>query len=185
MKKSELRQQILALRRDMEPQLHYEQSVLAQKVLVCSEPFKRARYLALYSSVNKEVATQDLFTAAVDTGKQVFYPRVKGQTLQFYAVNDLAELTTGCFGVLEPTSGAVINPQGLDLIVVPGVAFDFEGRRLGYGKGFYDRFLVLTSCDCVSVGLGFDFQLSKRLPDEQHDQKVSFLATESGFISCR
>jgi len=185
MKKAELRQQILTLRRDMEPLLYCQQSALAQKVLACSEPFKRARYLALYSSVNNEVATQDLFTAAVAADKQVFYPKVIDQTLQFYLVKELVELVPDCFGVLEPILGPFIEPQDLDLIVVPGVGFDCEGRRLGYGKGYYDRFLALTSSNCVSVGLSFDFQLKNRLPDEQHDQKVFFLATETRFISCR
>lgn len=185
MEKAELRQQMLELRSSIDLPSYEKMSVLAQQSLICSESFRQAKRLGLYSPVSNEVGTEEIFAAALAAEKQVYYPKVNGPGLQFYKVEKQDELSPGRFRVLEPIGDCEISPEGLDLIVLPGVAFDLDGRRLGYGKGFYDRFLALTTPECITVGLGFDLQLREALPEELHDQKVFFLATESRFISCR
>lgn len=185
MKKSVLRQQILARRSRLNPQVYESLSLQVQQSLLCTEFFRSAKRLALYSPINNEVSTEMIFAAAMKAGKRAFYPKVSGSDLQFFAVEALEELSPGRFNVMEPTSTCGVTPEDLDLIVLPGVAFDLDGRRLGYGQGFYDRFLALTAPECVTIGLGFDLQLQEALPEEMHDQKVCFLTTESRFISCR
>lgn len=176
---------MLVLRNSLDSQSYEKLSLRVQQSLICSESFLLAKRLGLYSPIENEVGTEEIFAAATRAGKQVFYPKVNGSGLRFCEVGALDELSPGRFNVLEPTSQSGIAPEELDLIVLPGVAFDIDGRRLGYGKGFYDRFLALTSPECVTVGLGFDLQLKEALPEELHDQKVFFLATESRFIPCR
>jgi 5-formyltetrahydrofolate cyclo-ligase len=185
MEKAVLRRQILAQRNSLDSKVYESLSLQAQQSLLCTEIFRLAKRLALYSPINNEVRTEKIFVAATRAEKQVFYPRVNGSDLNFCEVGALDELSPGSFNVMEPTKPCGIAPEELDLIVLPGVAFDIDGRRLGYGKGFYDRFLALTSPECVVIGLGFDLQLKAVLPEELHDQKVSFLATESRFIPCR
>jgi len=185
MKKAALRQQMLVRRRGLDSQIYESLSLQAQQSLLCTECFRSARRLALYSPIDNEVGTEIIFAAATRAGKQVFYPKVSGSELQFFVVDALEELAPGRFNVMEPTSLCGVAPEDLDLIVLPGVAFDLDGRRLGYGKGFYDRFLALTTPECVTIGLGFDLQLQEALPEEMHDRKVCFLATESRFIPCR
>ena len=185
MPKHAIRQEMLARRKQIEAATCDQLSLQAQQQLIESDCFNVARVLALYSSINNEVQTDLLFAAARAEGKRVCYPRIKSEELEFVEVVAPGALVSGRFGVAEPQSGQSVPVAEVDLIVVPGVAFDRVGHRLGYGKGFYDRELARASNTAVSVGLCFDFQLCERLPRESHDQPVQFLATEASFISCR
>ncbi len=186
MGKIEIRQLQLKLRNELSPQCHADCSRRAQSLLERTSFFAAADVVALYSPVNNEVATRDLHAAAAAAGKRVCYPKVVGEELSFVEVGSLDDLTSGAFGVLEPTAGRVVEVDGLDLVVVPGVAFDRRGYRLGYGKGFYDRFLATAGqWDVFSVGLAFGFQLCEELPVEKHDRKLAVIVTEERFIPCR
>ncbi|MBH24419.1 MAG: 5-formyltetrahydrofolate cyclo-ligase [Myxococcales bacterium] len=90
-------------------------------------------------------------------------------------------MIAGAYGILEP-SGAEIAPEQLDLIVLPGLGFDRQGRRLGYGGGFYDRFLARVGARVFTVGVGFDSQLLERLPTDPHDQPVHTVVTPSELV---
>ena len=103
--------------------------------------------------------------------------------MQFVEVDDLAALSKGAFGLLEPKGGLTASVADLDLMVVPGVAFDRTGHRLGYGKGFYDRELHATGFSGVLIGFCFEFQLLDRLPAESHDVPVDYIVTEQGLFS--
>ena len=117
--------------------------------------------------------------------KKIYYPRVAGDEFGFFKVSTLDELVRGAFGVAEPVSREEISIAGLDLVVVPGVAFDLRGHRLGYGRGFYDRQLLNKPAETVSVGLCFDLQICESLPAEPHDQVLDYIATETKFIPCQ
>ncbi|HEY5672964.1 MAG TPA: 5-formyltetrahydrofolate cyclo-ligase [Malonomonas sp.] len=185
MPKHVIRQELLTRRKQLGVAEHRHLSQQAQRRLIESDCFKAARTLALYSAINNEVQTELLFAAAVAEGKRVSYPRVRSTVLEFVEVVSLPHLQLGSFGVAEPQRGELLPVTEIDLLVVPGVAFDRSGHRLGYGKGFYDRELARVSSAAVSVGLCFDFQLCGRLPSESHDQPVRFIATETQFIPCR
>ena len=116
---------------------------------------------------------------ALGAGKQLVYPRVDGETLVFEEVNDLSRLAPGAFGVLEPRGGRAVAVDRIDVLLVPGVAFDRSGHRLGYGKGFYDRAIAKCSDNTVRVGFAYDFQVVDALPVGEHDQPVAALMTES------
>ena len=184
MQKHLTRQQLLLRRKQLEETACLDLSLRIQQRLLAAECFSRAEILALYSPINNEVRTEQLLAVARSQGKQVCYPRVIGDSLQFVVIRSLTELQTGAFGVAEPTGDCLLESRQIDLLVVPGVAFDRDGFRLGYGKGFYDRELSRMTRSTVSVGLCYDFQLCDSLPVEEHDQQLDYVATETQLIPC-
>ncbi|WP_303721411.1 5-formyltetrahydrofolate cyclo-ligase [Malonomonas rubra] len=185
MQKHLTRQQQLHLRKQLDEATCHELSLRIQQRLVAAECFCSAETLALYSPINNEVHTDNLLAIARSQGKKVCYPRVAGDGLQFVAIESLAELQPGAFGVAEPIGDQQLDAQMIDLLVVPGVAFDQDGFRLGYGKGFYDRELSRMAQSTVSVGLCYEFQLCDSLPIEEHDQQLDYVVTETQLIPCR
>ncbi|SDZ89440.1 5-formyltetrahydrofolate cyclo-ligase [Desulfuromusa kysingii] len=184
MGKTGIRQDLIKRRKQLDLPTYLRLSQQAQSQLLNSECFDRATTIALYSAINNEVATGQIFSEARKQGKRTYYPRVNGDDLDFYEVFSPAELLPGYFGIAEPAVGAKASASQFDLIVVPGVAFDLRGNRLGYGRGFYDRQLAQQNKATISVGLSFDLQLATLLPTEDHDQTLDFIATETRFIPC-
>jgi 5-formyltetrahydrofolate cyclo-ligase len=185
MKKQIVRERMLLLRGQLDDRSYVRLSQQAQQRLMTTASFQRAKTLALYSPIRHEVATEQIFFAARAAEKQVFYPRVVGEELEFCEVSSATDLVAGAFGVAEPSGGSMVRADELDLIVVPGVAFSPDGFRLGYGRGFYDRQLAGRPPTTVAVGLGFDLQLVDSLPVEEHDQQLDCVVTETRFIPCR
>lgn len=185
MVKHATRQRLLLRRKQLDEALCLDLSLRIQQRLLGFAGFSRAKILALYSPVNNEVAIDHLLNVALSQGKQVCFPRVSGETLQFVAVESSEELQPGTFGVAEPVGGNVLAAELIDLLVVPGVAFARDGFRLGYGKGFYDRELSRVRRATVSIGFCYDFQLCDALPTEDHDQPLDYIVTETQLIPCR
>lgn len=129
--------------------------------------YRAAKTLYVYLSARQEVRTDGVIAQARRDGKRVAAPKVEGKELQFYYLEEDTKLQTGAFGILEP-----VNAQAADeptaLVLLPGLAFDRAGYRLGYGGGYYDRFLARES-DHPTVALCYGFQLLDRLPTEPHD----------------
>lgn len=158
-------------------------SRLAQQRLVATELFSSAQSLALYSPIHNETATSELFDAARRQGKQVYYPRVVKEGLCMVEVDRPEQLVPGAFGVLEPAADLHSSQQVPDLILIPGLAFDRRGHRLGYGRGFYDRYLACCSDRAVRVGFCYSFQLCDALPVGAHDQSLDVLVTDTETIT--
>jgi 5-formyltetrahydrofolate cyclo-ligase len=156
-------------------------SLAAQRQLLALPEFEAASTLALYCPTRNEVFTEEIFACARRDGKRVVYPRVREAHLEFVVAADPQALLPGAFGILEPAGDDLVPISGLDLIVVPGVAFDREGHRLGYGKGFYDRALR-HAAGAVLVGLCFDFQLVDALPAEAHDVRMDMVVTDERML---
>jgi len=149
------------------------------------ELFRKAKSIALYSPIRNEVNTKGLFLAAALAGKDVYFPRVDGSFLTFHRVKNIDELTTGKLGVPAPGASLYrIEPQNIDLFIIPGLAFDRTGGRLGYGKGFYDRTLDGVPQD-KRIGISYSFQLFNKIPMGEHDRRVGLVVTELGTIFCR
>ncbi len=183
MSKVSLRQQQLLERRNLPLAAYQLRSRRAQQLLSSQECFLEAQSIAMYSPVKREVDTAVLFDLAIGLGKRVYFPKVFGSDLRFFQVEKFADMQPGTFGVLEPVSSVVAVTPNFDLMIIPGVAFDIHGNRLGYGKGYYDRWLA-ASRPRVTVGLAFDLQIVNGLPAETHDQRLDFIATETRFIPC-
>ena len=148
------------------------------------EPFWQAAVVALYAPIQQEIDTTVLFAAARAAGKQVLYPQVRDGQLQFRPVTDLQQLVSGAYGIPEPGLAHSLMPlDQVDLIVVPGVAFDLQGHRIGFGKGYYDRCLRQRARHTALVGLCHDFQLVERVPVEGHDISMQYIVTEHRLIT--
>jgi len=182
MPKHSLREQMLTRRRGMNAVLLREYSALAQRQLLELPEFAMAKVIALYAPVNNEVETADLFLAGRREGKQLLFPRVAGRDLEFVEVSSWSELEPAAFGIAEPTGSSIVEPAAIDLMVVPGLAFDHFGYRLGYGKGFYDRYWHQKPQHGVLVGLAYNFQVVDRLPVEHHDIQLDLLVTEANLL---
>lgn len=115
-------------------------------------------------------------------GKRIAMPRVEGDDLKFHWVASRAELRPGRFGILEPVGEVPDAGSGFDLILVPGMAFDLRGGRLGRGKGFYDRFL--SNARGLRVGVCFEDQIVGDVPVEPHDLRMNFVVTPSAIYRC-
>jgi 5-formyltetrahydrofolate cyclo-ligase len=176
MPKRSIRDDLLARRQHLAADTCLGRSLEAQQRFLLTPEFAAATVVGLYSPVRNEVFTEELFTVARRSGKMVAYPRVRGVLLEFVRVMERQELVPGAFGILEPGGTQVVPLAALDLVVVPGVAFDLTGHRLGYGKGYYDRFLHERRGQLV--GLCFDFQLVGTLPAEAHDVRMDMVVTD-------
>jgi 5-formyltetrahydrofolate cyclo-ligase len=182
MPKRSIRAQFLLERKLRPIESCIESSVKVQQRFLHSRLFHDVDRLALYSAIHNEVVTDAVAERAIEVGKTLVYPRIKGNDLQFVRVLSLSELTPGSFGVLEPAGSELVAVEELDLIVVPGVVFDRLGHRLGYGRGFYDRALAGCRNDCIKVGFAYDNQLVDSLPTAKYDKTLSVLITESNTI---
>jgi len=178
MPKVMLRDRLLQQRQSLSPEACLELSLRAQQRLCDTPEFSTAQTLALYSPIRNEVFTERLFAAAAEIDIRVAYPRMRGEQLEFILVEELSALVPGRMGVLEPSSGRVVDPEAIDLMVLPGVGFDRGGHRLGYGRGFYDRLLGGLERRPHLAGLGFEIQVVDRLPRDPHDVRLDLLVTE-------
>lgn len=184
MPKRSLRSQLLARRRALSHDSWLMSSRLAQQNLLSLEEYRQAECIALYAAVHNETDTAEILQAAFGAGKRVLYPAVCGAHMVFRLVEGLNTLQEGAFGILEPCAiGTDHQADEADLIVVPGVAFDLTGHRIGYGKGFYDRFLHHPGRKAHLVGLCHDFQvIDNAIPGEQHDIRMEIIVSDKRII---
>lgn len=183
MPKRSIRSRFLAERKSLPVEVCAELSDEIQQQFIDSGALKTTTCVALYCAVNNEVNTNRVARQVLDEGKTLTFPRIDGNDLDFVEVHDLAELVPGAFGVPEPKGKTLVPVNELDLVVVPGVAFDRAGHRLGYGRGYYDRALHACRKRCHKVGFAYDFQLTDLLPTMEHDQTLSMLITEKQTIN--
>ena len=152
--------------------------------------YVRARGIACYVNKDSEVNTRILIRTALDQEKRVLIPVVKKGDIElfFSEVKDLgSELAPGTFGILEPKPENV-HPTSLDavdIIIVPGIVWDREGYRLGWGRGYFDRVIKNLPPHVRSAGLAFNMQLIGRVPRDQFDVPVDMVVTESRVIRGR
>jgi 5-formyltetrahydrofolate cyclo-ligase len=186
MPKRTLRQQMLAQRRALSSGQWQANSLLAQQRLLGLDEYLRSECIALYAPLQHEVDTALLGERAFGEGKRVLYPLVCGHEMVFKQVEGSHELVPGSFGILEPrTVGSDHSADEADLIVVPGVVFDRSGHRIGFGKGYYDRFLRMPDLKACLVGFCHDFQVTDDLiRADQHDIRMDIIVTESRIIRC-
>lgn len=164
---------------------------LCAKLVACPG-FTSARTVMVYLAMPEEVDLADLLTAADRGGKRVCVPKMEwsARTMQAMLIEP-GSLKTEVVkhGVREPVGGNAVAPAAIDLTLVPGLAFDAAGRRLGRGAGFYDRFLkefrAVRKPGAAAIGVCFDVQLVRDIPAEAHDQPVDGVATERGVVRCR
>ena len=150
-------------------------AVLAHRLFE-TEPYRQARSLYAYLSFNQEVRTNPIIERAWADGKRVAVPKVIGNDMVFIWLERFDQLAEGYYGIPEPVADGPIADDATALVLMPGLAFDPQGHRVGYGGGFYDRFLEKEP-DHPLVALCFDFQMLDHLEVEAHDVPVDVVIT--------
>lgn len=146
--------------------------------LESSAAFQMAEKILLYHSLPDELDTRRFLSKWKDL-KKFFLPRVNGVNLELLPYDETS-LEIGSFYIEEPTGDDIHPVEEIEVIIVPGVAFDRKGRRLGRGKGFYDR--LLETAKATKIGIGYEFQLVDELPSEPHDIPMDMVITEYSTI---
>lgn len=169
MEKSALRAVIREKKRALTEAQIIQASEKLTQALLAHPLYRRASTLYAYLSYNQEVRTEAIIRRALAEGKHVAVPKVCGDEMRFLLLNETTPIALGYKGIPEPTDGTEADDKDA-LVLMPGLAFDRAGHRMGYGGGFYDRFLAKEPHP--TVALCYDFQLLPHLPTEVHDIPV-------------
>lgn len=174
MEKAGIRTFVKKQRGRMSPDMHTEFSQRISAKLFSLEEYKKAKVIYCYIDVNNEVGTREIIEHSIQIGKEVAVPKVKDNIINFYRIYSLQEVALGCFQIPEPVNRMI--PDTPDIIIVPGVAFSYRLERMGYGGGYYDRFL--KESHAFKLGIAFEFQMFEKLPVEKHDITMDMILTE-------
>ena len=188
--KKELRKTILQLRNCLTiDELQIKSSTITNK-LKDVKSFKQSNFVLCYVDFRNEVMTKELIKYCLEKNKKVAVPLIESRSgkqnrmlaSEIHSIDN--DLEPGFFGVYEPKKSCirVIDPNMIDFIVVPGVAFDYDRNRLGYGGGFFDRFMCEVKTNCTKAAVAFDLQVLDKIPADAHDMKVDMIITENRII---
>lgn len=179
--KADIRRRLLALRSMVPIEQQHKWSVQIQRQVLAREKFQDAKWVYLYMDYKSEVQTDMLFQECLRLGKRIALPKVHEDTMDFYEVKSRTDVREGYKGILEPVTDRLVQEHHA-FMAVPGVAFSKGRMRLGYGKGFYDRYLQRFP-DIYTCALAYECQVVEELPTEKHDILLKELITE-GVIRC-
>jgi len=167
-----------------------------QKRLFSLERFEKADTVMAYMSFGNEVSTEQLIVQCLRSGKKIVVPRVEksmsdgsGGVVKSLGVYEIKEagkhMVTGYMGIVEPDASVLrkVDPLEIDFVIVPGVAFDIARNRIGYGGGYYDRFLRTLRPDCLKAAVAFELQVFDSIPAAEYDLPVDVIVTEDRIIS--
>ena len=174
--KEELRKRFIKIRNDLLGK--DSKSLIVFNKIIEDKDFKNAKRVALYKSLKSEVNTDYLIDYLLNNKKEVLLPRVVFDDIVFlkYSKGDILEKSK--FGVMEPVYNIanLFEKNSIDLIIVPGVSFTSDGNRLGFGKGYYDRYL--NGCNIKTIGICFKEQICDYIPVDKNDYKVDKVITD-------
>ncbi len=174
MDKKTLRKKIRELKREMTPEQIQGKSNRLCEMFLASDFYRNAQTVYGYMSYNQEVRTTPILEQALKDGKRVAVPKIYGDEMKFLYVTDLSRVELSSFGIPEPVADEPIAEDTTALVLMPGVAFDTEGHRIGYGGGYYDKFLAKEP-EHPTVALCYDFQIVQELPVEDYDIPVDLV----------
>ena len=174
-KKNALRELLLERRDNTSFDLLKIASKKIQKRINKVYAFKDAKKIGLYYPIGSEILTQDIIQELISKGKEVFLPKVMGENMEFRKIKDFSSLESGNFDIMEPKEDCEVDNY-LDIIVVPTVGISPAGVRLGYGHGFYDKFLEKK--DAVTISLTLEKQIIKNIPKSEQDISIDWIITE-------
>ena len=154
-----------------------------ERELLCMKEFADCELFFTYLSCGAEISTKDIVLAALRVGKTVAAPKVTGSgQMEFYQVETLLSLSAGAFGILEPKPDRVLTPDmGKTLLLLPGLAFTRSGERLGYGGGYYDRYLSVHK-EAFLAAPAYPFSVLESLPVQAHDVMAHALILPGGVV---
>lgn len=185
--KQQIRRLAFAARQTQEDKDDLSRQIMAR--VTAMPEYERAGTVMFYVDVRSEVRTRFALEAALNSGKRIAVPYCAGDDLELFRLDAMEDLGIQTFGILEPLDRIRILPdrkvdvRELDLILVPGVAFDRDGGRVGHGKGYYDKLLHNARPETPLVALAFECQLFPKIPTEEHDVFMDKVITENGIYT--
>lgn len=176
MNKKELRKKYTEVRKNIENREEKEKKILEN--LKNLEIYKNSKSIFIFVSYRTEVNTKEIINMILEDGKKVYVPVVKGDEMIAVEIKSLDNLKPNKMGILEPEDG---EPEtNIDLTLAPGLAFDKDGYRLGYGGGYYDKFF--EKVNTIKMGIGYSDQKVEEVPHEEYDKKLDYLITDEGLV---
>ena len=176
--KNLIRKQMKQLRADMTRTERFEKSMQIFEQLITVPEFKRADRIYTYVSMDNEIDTIMLIDYSLSLEKRVFVPRVSGKDMEFYEISDISELNPGYMGIYEPDiNGKEPDYSRTGFMCMPGLAFDRSYNRIGYGGGFYDRYLSVEN-KLYKAALAYEAQLLENIPAQDGDVRPDMIVTE-------
>ena len=175
--KRALRRRIGALKQAMTPARAEEASRRLARRFFETEQYRSARSIYAYMSFGREVDTRPIIERCFADGKRVAVPKIIDKQMVFIRIEDFGGLSEGAFGIPEPIRNTPVADDADALILIPGLAFDFRGHRVGYGGGYYDRYLA-SHPGHPTIALCFDYQMFDRLDAEAHDIPVDLVIAD-------
>ena len=158
-----------------------DKSLLIENLLMKQEEYKKSKNIYVYVNYNQEVITTDIIKKSLAVGKNVYIPKVYDDVILFHQIRSYEDdLAPGAYGILEPTNN---SPDKLrdGLLIMPGLAFDKKFHRIGYGGGFYDKYLALPNSH-IKLAIAYDFQVLKQIEADEFDMKVDVIITQDFVI---
>lgn len=174
MDKTELRRTIRAQKRAMTEEEIEQRSARLGELFAASEAYKNANTIYGYLPYNQEVRTVPMLERAMRDGKRVAVPKCYGDEMKFLFLDDLSKVEKGYAGIPEPIADEPVADDETALVLMPGLAFDPQGHRIGYGGGFYDKFLAAEP-NHPTLALCYEFQMLPELETEAHDIPVDYV----------
>ena len=181
--KQTLKQEIFGKRKALSRKDVKENSNKIKKSLYSLQEFKQSKNILFYVSFNSEVSTIGIIKELlIKKEKNIIVPYVlkNNPILQLSELRNINNLAAKTFGILEPKENYIreFSYKNIEMVILPGIAFDTKGHRIGYGYGYYDRFLKKLNKNVIKIGFAFDFQLVEKIPEERHDVAVDIIITE-------
>ena len=182
--KNQIKEAILEKRNSLTKEEILEKSKKIEENFFNTEQYRKSKTIMFFVSFGSEANTHEMIRNSLGK-KNVVIPKVLEHEIEPSIIIDFDNLvSSGKFGILEPIEPMKIAYKNIDLVIVPGIAFDSDGHRIGYGFGYYDKFLKKVP-KAVKIGLCFDFQIVEKIPREEHDVAVDFIVTEKRVIECK
>ena len=185
--KQVIRQQYKKIRQQLTPEMVSDKSQVISKQLLDSTYWKESQTIMVYLSFKNEVITDSLLDYGWKQGKTMVIPICQPNSTIMYAsqISDWSQLTLNTFGIRELLNKAILTlpPENIDLCLVPGIAFDQFGHRLGFGAGYYDRFLAQLNPTAKKIALAYSEQIHpEQLPQDAYDLPMDHILTDKGWI---
>lgn len=180
MEKEQLRNHIKTIRNSMTANEKMEYDEAIYNKVINSDYYSKSKTIFIYVSFGSEVDTHRIIKHGLENNKIICVPKIinKAKGMKAVRINTMKELKANSFGILEPqTFLNTINPEEIDLMLIPGLAFDKKGGRLGYGAAYYDRFIKCARKNIYKIGLAYHFQLVSEILMEEHDMAIDDVIT--------
>ena len=183
--KKNIREEIIDKRNNLILDIKQNYDSLIFEEIINSEIYKKSKKIFTYISFGSEVDTIKLINYSFSNNKEVYVPKINKQTKDMIAlkIHNFNNMSVDKWGIIEPKSVDKTNiGTDFDLIIMPGIAFDKQGNRVGYGGGYYDKYISKLNNTSNLLALAYDFQMIQDIESESHDIKVDFILTNKGFI---